>query len=241
MLQVVGANPHEVVKLEETMLNARKELNSLTSKIKDLYVPDLTRLFTGELERLRWTILPSEAKELLITSQDRQIRRRKPPLDTPFKPKVYPIGKRMGSAEESIGSLHGGVLRVSNPSFLLPAPEATSAKQNTFVKHVTKIPANPKKWSRPRPLSGFWPKEKLSKSKSIESMVAATTKHDDSFSFTWNNNNNNTHNTNDYENIPGSWNKTSMEEKMISYMMKEFIASNKDKIFQQKEIFGLTD
>jgi len=85
------------MKLEETLLNARKELNNLTSQIKDLYVPDQTGFFKGELERLRWTILPSEAKELLISHQDRQIRRRKPPLDALFKPKIYPIGRRMGS------------------------------------------------------------------------------------------------------------------------------------------------
>jgi len=147
---------------------------------------------------------------------------------------------KLNPAEENIGSLHGGVPRVSNPSFLLPAHEATPVKQNTFAKHVTKIPGSTKKWNRPRTLSGFWPKEKLSKSKSIESIVAATNKQDDNFSYTWNNNNTNNTNSNDYENIPGSWNKTSMEEKMISYLMREFIATNKDKIFQQKEIFGFT-
>jgi hypothetical protein len=35
-----------------------------------------------------------------------------------------------------------------------------------------------------------------------------------------------------------NWNKLSMEEKMISYLMKEYIESNKDRVFSQNPIYS---
>ena len=238
--QSAGRNTLEPIKLEDTLSNAQHQLTKLTSKINEIYAPDLTGLFQGELARLRWTILPCEAKDLLkaqIYYQDKQIRRRNPPLDTPFKPKVYPIGPRMRSSPENIGSLHGGVSKVSDQSFLIQAQEVTSIKQNKFTKHASKVPGNQRKWTR----LGLWSKEKLSKSKSIESL-AAITKQEDNLPFAWTTTGSNSNRANDYENIPVNWNnKNLMEEKMISLLMREFLASNRDKILQQREMFGFKD
>jgi len=209
----VERKAHEPVKLEDTLANAQYQLTKLTSKINEIYAPDLTELFQGELARLRWTILPCEAKDLLkaqISYQDKQIRRRTPPLDAPFKPKVYPFGPRMGSSQEDIGSLHGGVSNVSDQSFLIQGKEVAISKQNKFTKHDPKAPGKQRKWKRP--MLGLWSKEKLSKSKSIESL-AAINKHEENLPFGWttiNSNNNLNSRTNDYENIPINWNKVSI-------------------------------
>ena len=43
---------------------------------------------------------------------------------------------------------------------------------------------------------------------------------------------------NDYDLIPpANWKMATMEEKMISYLMKEYIESNKDKVFRQNSLY----
>ena len=205
----------------ENLTSARKELMNLTSTVADLFVPDQTFAFTGDSARLRWAILPCEAKDLLVSFLDRKvIRRRHPPLNPPFTPKTYPV--RRANADENIGSLHGGECKVQNPTFLIPPPDLIS-KQSNFVKNPPKNvkPSTPsRKWGRP--LSGIWSKEKSSKSKSIETLAAID--RNDDFDAPFNK-------SDDFDQTTGDWNKISMEEKMISYLMREYIRTNKERIF----------
>ena len=74
-----------------------------------------------------------------------------------------------------------------------------------------------------KPLSGLWPMEKFSMSKSINnmSMVALECSHPQSQSHFY-----------DYDHAVNNWSKLTIEEKMISYLMKEYIESNRKKIFR---------
>jgi hypothetical protein len=196
----------------------------LSASITDLYVPNQSHFFTGEFARLRWCILPCEAKDLLVSLQERKIRRRHPPINPPFTPKKFPYRKSHGN--ENIGSLHGGESKVQNLNYLTPLPDLLP-KQSTFTKNPPKnvrpsAPTTNKKWGRP--LSGLWSKDKLSKSKSIETLAAIDKNDDVLFNKTQSDNYDTMTMTND-------WNKLSAEERMISYLMREYIRTNKERIF----------
>ena len=192
------------------------------STVNEFYVPDQTVLFKGEYERLRWAILPIEAKNLLVSQLDGIIRRRHLPLNS-FKPKVYPVGS---SKEENIGSLHGGESKIQNPALLLPVLDQVFVqKSEKFIKN-SKPTTSHKKWAK-KPLSGLWSKDKSSKSKSIANMSVVGLESNPLPPKSMNN---------DYDHAANNWNKLTIEEKMISYLMKEYIESNREKIFSQNSV-----
>ena len=209
--------------MRENLRQARKELSNLVSTVNEFYVPDQTILFKGESERLRWSILPIEAKNLLVSQLDGKFRRRHPPLN-PFRPKAYPVGS---SKDENIGSLHGGESKVQNPAFLLPVQEQVFVqKSEKFVKN-SKAAGGHKKWSK-KPLSGLWSKDKSSKSKSIDNLSIVGLESNSPSSKNL---------YDDLDHTANTWNKLTVEERMISYLMREYIESNREKIFSQNFVY----
>ena len=127
------ANSAHPVNLKDYLTDAWMELEKLTNSISELYVPDLTNLFQGKAALLRWVILPSEAKDLLIeedltatkkvlaenkgllrwvnlkesqiTEVEKKIQRKRPPLAPAFTPIVYQVLKN--DDKHQLGSLHG--------------------------------------------------------------------------------------------------------------------------------------
>jgi hypothetical protein len=194
---------------------------SLSTTVTDLYIPDQTLFFTGESARLRWAILPCEAQYLLSSFQQQKVRRHHPPLNPLFKPKTYPVRKPI--EEHNIGSLHGGVIKVQNPTFLIPLSDMSS-KQSIFTQEPPKNVPTPsgahRKWIHP--LSGFWSKEKMSKSNSTAAL-AAIIKSDDEASF-------HKSQSDDFDQVTADWNLLSKEEKMVSYLMREYIITNKERL-----------
>ena len=79
---------------------AESELAKIYQTVKELCVEDQRDSFGEDLNRLRWFILPIDAKDHLISD----LRGRRPcqPL---FKPKKY---RASDSQETKVGSLHGG-------------------------------------------------------------------------------------------------------------------------------------
>ena len=194
---------------------------NLSTTVTDLYIPDQTLFFTGESARLRWAILPCEAQDLLSSFQQQKVRRHHPPLNPLFKPKTYPVRKPI--EEHNIGSLHGGVIKVQNPTFLIPL-SGMSSKQSIFTQEPPKNVPTPsgahRKWIHP--LSGFWSKEKMSKSNSTAAL-AAIIKSDDEASF-------HKSQSDDFDQVTADWNLLSKEEKMVSYLMREYIITNKERL-----------
>ena len=192
---------------------AYKELSNLMLTVCEFCIPDQTLMFKGESERLRWSILPIEAKNLLMSHLDGKFLWK--PLN-PFKPKVYLIGS---SKEETIGSLHGGKSKVRILASMHTVQDQVFVQKSVnYLKPVGSCEKLAKK-----PLSGLWPMEKFSMSKSINnmSMVALECSHPQSQSHFY-----------DYDHAVNNWSKLTIEEKMISYLMKEYIESYRKKIFR---------